>query len=292
MMIPRTASILRNLAVVMLLAAVLGGCRSSRNVPSADGGHSRKGDSVAQAVFPVTLQECYATVAGQYAAWERLRIPAKVTLRSPKAVSISGTAIMDRGKSVMISLKFFGMEVGALYVTNDSVLVVDKMKKRYFTDRTESLLGGFPANVSNLQDMLLGRAFIVGCENVPDVARDMEFDKIGDEMWLMSAKTGIVDYGFSFSPWDTLLGLVICVADRYPPVMCEYAPAVTTGYGPFSPRFAISANLPKMRVEAFMEWDFKKARWNEEVELRTLSVTPKYTRINPSDFSKMLKTDQ
>lgn len=67
---------------------------------------------------------------------------------------------MERNKSLSITLRFLGMEVGSLCVKDDSITVIDRFNKAYFKSDVMSLLDGFPATTGNLQDLLLGHIFV------------------------------------------------------------------------------------------------------------------------------------
>ncbi len=69
---------------------------------------------------------------------------------------------MQRDRSVHLSLRFLGMEVASLMVTQDGIFALYKLERLYFAESISDLLGGFPTTVGNVQDLLLGRAFILG----------------------------------------------------------------------------------------------------------------------------------
>ena len=145
---------------LVFLALLLAGCGSSKK-----SGKSNEYSPETGSVTPgaVSTDDCRQVLAN-YGLWQRLKTPVTLRLYSPKSVSISGNAVMERGKSIMISLRFLGMEIGSLYVTNDSIQIIDKFNKRYVKEPLAQLLAGFPVNISNVQDLLLGRPFLLGSE--------------------------------------------------------------------------------------------------------------------------------
>lgn len=267
------------LAVIFFAAFALAGCSSSR-----------------KAVAPVVSETNISTVSdmrvgvrsliSRYGKWERLRIPLTVNLSSPKSVSISGTAIMERGKSIMISLKFWGMEIGNLYITNDSVSVIDKVHKCYASEAVGEMLAGFDVNVSNVQDLLLGRLFQLGADAVAtDTYRNAEMEPVSDNSWILVPENSNdrINYGFSFAPADVLNALIV-QSGRHQPVSFMYSPAVQTACGIFSPEVSVSYSTEKTVIHANLDWDMGKARWNSDVELRVPSVNSKYKRIPSTDI--------
>lgn len=270
-------------AVMFLSAVTLAGCSSSR-----------------KAVAPVLSDTKISSVSdmrvgvrsliSRYGKWERLRIPVTVNLSSPKNISISGTAIMERGKSIMISLKFWGMGIGNLYITNDSVSVVDKVHKIYASESVGDMLAGFDVNVSNVQDLLLGRLFQLGVDDVAaDTYRNAEMEIVSDSSWILVPEnsSGQINYGFSFTPADALNALIV-QSGKHQPVSFMYSPAVQTACGLFSPEVSVSYSAGKTVIDANLSWDMGKARWNSDVELRVPSVNSKYRQIPSTDIPRII----
>ena len=70
---------------------------------------------------------------------------------------------MVRDQAIYISLRpMLGIEVGRLLITADSLYAVDKVHKRYIAEKVSMLTSGIPVTVSEVQDMFLGRPFIIG----------------------------------------------------------------------------------------------------------------------------------
>ena len=105
---------------------------------------------------PETRQSVPVPAAGQ--AWTSVAMPVSLDLDKPLSMSASGRATMVRDSLVHISVRFFGMEVGIVRATADSVFLVDKYHKLYFAEPLSSLLGsrGQELTLGDLQDMMLG----------------------------------------------------------------------------------------------------------------------------------------
>lgn len=264
---------------VALMVVTLVGCRTSKTSEKVPAAAIER---------PATVEECYSRALSRYGEWERLRVPLNVSLQSPTSASVSATAIMERDKSVLISLRVFGMEVGFAYVSEDSVLVVNKIKKWYFADATSRILGGFPATVGNIQDLLLGRAFRLGSNRIPVTSGWCEAEFSDTSSWLLTDKATYdkATYGFLFSPYDTLGILMAQLAGRTP-VQIFYNLETDTPYGPFMGSLRVEAALGKSPLSATLKWNFGKARWNSDVELRKPKIPQSYERVTPASISKM-----
>lgn len=88
--------------------------------------------------------------------WSDLKLPVSVNVSKPKSIRISGSMSMVKNQSIYISLRFFGMEVAAAYVTGDSVYAYAKMQRVYVAESIGDALGGLNITVGDLQNILLG----------------------------------------------------------------------------------------------------------------------------------------
>lgn len=271
--------------LVFALVVVSTSCGSKKTVASTSG--PTVSSSVLKSDKDVAQQ--LSSVVNSYGSWQKLRMPVTVELAKPKKITISGTVIMERDKSLMIMLKYFGFEVGSLYLTADSITVIDKIHKSYAKENIHKFLGGFNVTVANVQDLLLGRIFALGksTASVADFSNS-EKERVSDSEWLLiPTKASGVEYGFRFSPIDVLSAL-ICQTGSNPPVTCVYATAVNTPVGPMSPEITVSYEKGKTTVDASLQWSLSKAKWNEDVDLRIPSIGKDYKRISSADISKIV----
>ncbi|WP_303041674.1 DUF4292 domain-containing protein, partial [Duncaniella muris] len=148
------------LLLITLTALLASSCRSGRNAAGSNTGDysQNTGKTLSQSQLKTMLN----SLSDSYGTWSDVKIPLTLRLKSPKKISIGGTLTMQRDRSVHLSLRFLGMEVASLMVTQDSIFALYKLERLYFAESISDLLGGFPATVGNVQDLLLGRAFILG----------------------------------------------------------------------------------------------------------------------------------
>lgn len=210
---------IRILSVLLLLVALYGcgGKKQAENVvPNTDTSGNIGATDVLNHGQGV---EYLKNTCVNYLPWQQVRVPVSVKINSPKSLSISGTAEMVRNKSVLISLKFIGMEVAWLYVSDDVVVVADKMNKRYISESSSKFLGGFDVNTANLQDLLIGRPFVLGSEDISSVDTNrLSFVSDGGEGWSLQPLSEIenLEYGFWFEPMTVLNAAVVQYASKQP----------------------------------------------------------------------------
>lgn len=272
--------------ILFLLSLGAVSCRSGRNaVPDASQSDIQPG------AFTVREAESAlsARIAG-YGMWRNVKLPVTVRLTEPRSLSISGTAVMERDKSLSISLRFLGMEIGSVCVKDDSITVIDRFNKAYFKADVVSLLDGFHATTGNLQDLLTGHVFVPGKNKVK--ASDFGI-AITEEpsLWTASGEVSDFDvkYSFAFREPAVLKALAVSVAGASP-VSIAYGDVFSSSAGDFASTVSVEAPAGKTPVKATVEWNFRKAQWNVKEGLADKSVVPSgYSRISPEAVMKMLK---
>ena len=268
------------LIAIAVVTGLLSSCGSSRSVT---GGKTSQNESAGN------LKNAYTSLVETYDnSWTTLSVPVSVALRSPKTLKASGTLTMTRGKDIGISVRVLGIEVASLYLSGDSVWALDKWHKYYVAESISELLGGFPATVENVQDMLIGHAFVIG--DSPLTAGDVKKFNLAASTgnWSMSPRKtpGNVEYSFVIADGGDLTGLEAVVAGR--PVTCSYgAFTPSTPAGPVTSSTMVKATGGKTSVEAGIEWKFNKAKWNG-APAKPLTIPRGYTRIKAADLLKAI----
>lgn len=227
-----------------------------------------------------------AMIAGN-GEWTTLRVPVTLRLSGPKNLSIGGTATMVRDKSVTLSLRFFGMEIGQLYVASDSLIVIDKVNKQYMVQPIGKILSGFDVNVANLQDLLTGRAFLLGKESLTS-SSEKDFNiKNENGGIVMTPKRQPSGATYSFAVENNgVVSLLTVAAGSHKPVSCSYLEPIETTAGKVAGSATIAAELKGKPVSLEFDWNFGKARWNDPSDNKEPVIPSGYTRRTPDELLK------
>lgn len=132
--------------------------------------------------------------------WTTFSAPLKVKLESPKKLSISGRCTMERGKSILLSVRMLGMEIGNAYVTPDSVYVLDKVHKYILAESLDAVLNGNYIEFTALQELLMGNG-----DAAPWIADAIDYRAVTDEQSGTLTVSAAVDLGSFVSGslvWD------------------------------------------------------------------------------------------
>jgi len=231
--------------------------------------------------------------------WERLRVPVTLRLMQPAKFSISGMATMVRGESMYISLRMLGFEVAQLYVDNDRLIVIDKYHKKYFSEPIADIFKGYGIGIADIQSLLLGHPFACGRTLASESdLKNFKFTASLPESW--GGKEGVWyarsrfdskrDYGFVFDDIRRLVGFMADVSNGHVATV-EYSQIVAKGDGGFAGNAYIVVPLnseKRPEASALFEWNFNKARWDGDVEAKSIAEPAGYQKVTVDELLKLL----
>ncbi len=137
--------------------AVVAPAATSQPQPNTQAGNT------ATSQAPTTQPNVAQQMSTTFLNWNTLQASGSVELDGGVSMSSSMQMRMIKGKSIYISIRPFGLvEVAKIMITGDTLIVVDKLHKRYLCENVKLITGGIPADVNTLQDIFLGRPFVLG----------------------------------------------------------------------------------------------------------------------------------
>lgn len=267
----------------MVLSILVSGCHSSRSGITSGTGYET---GSATALTQTELTDLFNSLEGSYGEWQTVKMPVTLNLNSPKSFNIGGTLTMERERSVHISFRFFGMEVASLMVTQDSIFATYKLDRIYFAESIRDLMGGFPATVGNLQDLMLGRPFVLG-DGAPTLSR-CRLSGNGAS-WTITPDFAPMGMSYDFTV-DTPTGNVEKLTVNLPsrnPITAAYSDFSTSATGPLAGSTAIATRTSAAKLEGEIVLNPKKAEWNKDAG-KSWSVPKGYTRVRAEEILKKL----
>lgn len=276
------------LAVLLLMAS----CGSKKNTS-----HSQYTPETETTADP--LVEAYSSMAASYKPWQDMQASVKLELVQPKKLSISGKATMVYGKSVYLSLRFLGMELGQIYVDSDSIYITSKLQRMAYVEAMSVFTKSFGFTLEDVQSMLLGQAFVPGKGTAGmNTRRDFKLDQ-GSEAgtWrLIPVDTpSKVDWYFEGSMPDTASGLqaiidaLVVRPASMSPLSATFAKPVDTGAGIAASEVSMSATVSKKALKVNVIWNLQKAEWNKGVTSSAPTIPASYTRLTTTGLINLLK---
>lgn len=271
----------KKLLSVALMAAMLllGSCHTSKQVAEEGKKYPQSTDVAGR----------YEGLVSSYRDWKDVTVPLRLQLVEPSSMSISGKARMVRGRCVNLSFRFLGMEVAQLHLTNDSVYAVYRMKKQYVAEDLKGLTGQFPFTIDNVQDLVMGRAFLVGERPIGVASRSkFDFEPSGDAFDMVPKEVlARARYGFRVGVSDVVERMAAYALDGTVAVTVSYPSCESTVAGPLAATTEIELQKGRRKVVADIEWRWDDARWNKGGDAQW-QVPEGYTRLRAADLVKML----
>lgn len=270
---------LRTVLFAGLLALIAVSCRTSK--VSTESG--------SEIVDRLSLNERFDRVVASQGEWSRLQAPVKVSLLKPEKFSLSGRVYMVRDENIHFSMRFIGLEVAVVDITRDSVFVIDKYHKKYLAEPIAALLAGAEVSISDIQDILLGRAFINGDGNLSKGSlKNVGLKKDGDT-WSITPKKKIhgVEYSFIYNVADDVMNRLIVTADKRK-VEAKYDSPIETSSGRFMQTLGIETAAGKKLISVKVATTMKSVKWTFRDEVLTHD-TEGYDRIGVKQILKLFK---
>lgn len=223
-------------------------------------------------------------------SWNTLQAGGTITLRGKKSFSSAVQIRMKRDEFIYISLRpLLGIEVGRLVITGDKLIVIDKINSRYIEENISHITSGIPATVSTVQDVLLGRPFVLaqGTLNISRAAL-MELNPSDNGLLRLTPVTqpAFFSYGFNYSDRGTIVSAdVKPVLSNKPPYTVEYDNVHTTVAGLVAGALRVETGSGDKQTSVGIEYNSMK--WNADISADT-RIPSGYRRIEGKDILSLL----
>lgn len=205
--------------------------------------------------------------------WSNVTVPVRLTLTTPRGpMAMSGRMTMVRDQSIFISLRFWGFEVGQVYITTDSVVAVMKRPdKVYVSEQLRHYLRGLTLDVNTCQDMVMGR--IVGpnghllCPDDSITDTTAEFDNILG-LWRLTTVPQHPSFSLSYEAVEDaegrpLVSAVVVTPTGYASARCQYTRLKDTPLGPLATETSVAFDIKDMHCSVAVEMQWGKAKWDQ-----------------------------
>ncbi len=187
---------------------ILSGCSSSRKItetaPSAP--MPRELVAVSHAVEPVSPKETKSVldaVASRYTPWYEVMLDGKLSMKG-LPIDPSAKIYMLRDKQVIISVRAPIMgEVARIEITDTDVVMANRLKKIYSGVPTDRFLSKVDMTVGDVQDILMGRIFVMGQGVLGNGNADsMVVTEAPSDSWIITPlrQPANASYGFTVTP--------------------------------------------------------------------------------------------
>lgn len=248
-----------NIILCACLAIAISGCHSSKSASSTTDKHDKTQPTKGIKALTQNLD----SVVASYKDWNDVEMPIDLEMLQPKEMAVSGKATMVKDQSIYISIRVFGFEAANIFINNDSIHATYKMGKLYIADDLKKLLKGYPVTVGDVQNILLGRAFVLGNGKLSASNTSVAIADNG-AAWIATPHCDIngVDYNYTFNASTNLLDILTVLIQGANPVLCSYSSHTITSVGNVAEKIVISAATSKQPLKAAITWNVDKAKWD------------------------------
>lgn len=278
--------IVKYLCLIAIALITFTGCRSQKS--ASEGNLSAN----ATRIEGMSAAQRVDSLVATYADWEDVKLPVRLQLSAPAKFSVSAQCTMRHDQWIQFSVRMLGFEVARVWVDNDSIHAVDRYHKRYLSESVASLLGGNTFTVGNLQDLLLGRAFLTGSHGgtlTPAMISMLSYQESPEGLMVLprgNAATPAISYGFILSDRANAVAAASFIINEKYAATASYTAQSLTPAGMFASNVQITTIKGKP-IDASLRWDFDSAKWNSG-ENRVWETPKGYTRIPVSKLTSLL----
>ena len=224
------------------------------------------------------------------ADWRTFKSGGNVEIGSgSKSLNSSMQMKMIRNKSIYVSVRpMLGIEAAKMVINGDSILLVDKLHKRYIFEKASLLTNGIPVTVGALQDIFLGRAFELGKGSLTQDLEDDFTVSVKDNKVVLTPKTQFkgFDYNFVYDGRNNIVSLNVIPSNSGASTYSVAYSKVQGGVaGKYATEASISTTLNGNSLN--LELEYKDVSWNESFTIDT-NLPKNYKRLEGKDIMQLL----
>ena len=271
------------LSLLIALAAVMNSCGTFKkaNATTPTG-------QTTTITTPTTDTEACNAILATLGDWQTMQAGGNIKLNAGSSFSSSIQVRMVRDQAIYISLRpVLGIEVGKLIITADSLYAVDKVHKRYIAEKVSILTSGIPVTVSEVQDMFLGRPFIIGKGTINEELKSgINVSREGNTV-ILSPDEQFKGYGyaFTFDKQGRISSLdIIKAGNTSSDYKVNYGDVRGTTAGNIAHDINANAIVEKKKITFSL--NYKDIDWNDKVKI-DMGVPSNYKRMNAKDLFSM-----
>lgn len=233
----------------------------------------------------MTDTELCDAVLASLGEWQTMQTSGNITLKASSSFSSSIQMRMVYNQAIYISLRpVLGIEVGKLIITADSLYAVDKVHKRYIAEKVSILTSGIPVTVSEVQDMFLGRPFIIGKGTLNDSLKNSISTTRDGNTIILTPNENYKGYGYAFT-FDNKSNItsldIVKTGNTSSDYQVKYSDVRSTTSGNIA--HAINANATIEKKNISFSLSYKDIEWNDKVKIDK-NIPNNYKRMSARDL--------
>jgi len=279
---------IKQISLIVAAMTLLTACGTmKKNAGTAAGG--TRTTTTPTATTTLTDDQQLDAIVATLGNWHTMQCGGNMSLSGAKSLSSSMQVRMVRDEAIYISLRpMLGIEVARLLITGDSVYAVDKVHRRYLAEKVSLLTAGIPVTVSTVQDIFLGRSFIIGEGTLNTALKSqVTVNRVGQQCQLAS-KQHYKGYGYAFT-YDAANHIVsldiVPEGSTTAAYQVRYGDVQSTTAGMIAGTVNVDARVEGSQFAFALDYD--NMEWNKDVKIDR-SVPTHYKRMSAKSLSSLL----
>jgi len=238
----------------------------------------------------ITSAQRLDDIAATMSQWHTMQAGGSMSVSSGRDLSSSMQVRMVRDQAIYISLRpVLGIEVARLLITADSVYAIDKYHKRYLAEKVTLLTAGVPITVGTVQDILLGRSFLIGQGTFTGAFKPQFTLSEQEGGYTLTANESYKGYNYAFGYQKAnnhISSLDIVPAGSTTPIyQVQYGNVKQTVAGNIAHSLHADATADGQHFS--LELNYNDIEWNREVKIDR-SIPNGYKRMSASSLASLL----
>lgn len=280
---------IKSVIVAALTVAMvsLGSCKSASKATNGNQEYQQGTSTGIENISKSDLQQRFAKTVASYKDWTTFKASGKVVIGGKKQVSSTMQISMVKGECITVSIKpMLGIELGKIYITNDSVIILNKMEKYYIAENLKMIAGGVPLNIDDMQNVLLARMFELGKGTITTDAKTLEsITPASDGMMnvKLSPKDLGLNYTFSVKKSGEVRMLTISFNGSISDFFVNYYDFNSTDYGKIADTIEVTSRIDNNDLSLKFQYDPMYVEWNKQVRYGN-PIDARYRRIDGRTF--------
>lgn len=209
-----------------------------------------------------------------------------------KSLSSRSNLKIVKDNSIQLSIQpLFGVEMIRVYIDKDSVIILDRMNKRYIKESINDIKKEYPVGFDfiTIQSLLTNRMFVSGNSSI-DYSDFKSFatNKLSDQYYSIKSidkKSGI-EYRFDINSNDNIARTKMNEPTRKYELSWNYNEFIKNNQKLFPYKMDISLSTPKRKSNIGLEFS---SIIIDEVFSLEMSIPNSYSRASISDMIKILR---
>ncbi len=273
---------LYTILICLVTALTVVGCSSAKKAIGSGSSYQKSNN------------EIITKVADSYSNWSTFSTSGRISIDMGNGQSFSSSMQlkMENNKYIFISLRpILGIEAARIYITNDSLILIDKYHKAYLAEDIRSFGGTMPTNLATVQDIFLNRIFSLSGGTLSQ-KNEKDFDAIpeGAGAYRIKPKSQLASFSYSFllNSLNQMTQIEIVPQGTTTHYTVGYSDFIKSFNAQQATEISMQTLISNKTVNIGLEYNSSRIKWNATLDDQ-ITINEGYRRITLNELVSLLK---